>query len=84
MGNRLLSTAESRPNQMGIEVSTEQKDLKEQHAGRPYCRAAPVPRQNVASQKRLDEEQQEGPKKHGNGVAFHIGGYSTTERVFLS
>jgi hypothetical protein len=55
-------------HQMGVQITSQEKDLEEQHARGPHGRAAPEPRQNRLTDDGLYLEQQKSAHKDRGGT----------------
>ena len=56
---------------MSIEISSEQQDLKEEHARRPDRRAASVPGDEVTGNDGLNEKEEAGTEEDRSSVKDH-------------
>ena len=57
-----------------VSIAAEQTDLEKEEAGRPYSRAASIPRKNVARDDRLHLKEQEGAQENGEEEQGHGAG----------
>lgn len=64
MDGSLGTKSEQTGENMRVGVSSEEEQLENQHARRPYSRATAKPRQNVLAHDRLDLEEQECTEKN--------------------
>ncbi len=54
-----------------VSITGEQHALKKHHAGRPDSSGTAKPRQDLLGDDRLNQKQQEGADKNGEGVNEH-------------
>jgi hypothetical protein len=69
--DRLTARRELADHDVGVEVAGQQRELEEHHAGGPDRGRAAEPRQDLAGDDRLDQEQQERGQRDRGGVQEH-------------
>lgn len=58
---------------MGIGIAAEKSNLEKQHTGRPNCRTAPIPREDISGDDWLNLKQEKGAQKNCGNVEWHNG-----------